>query len=106
MDAHVGSNGPGAIGMSSFISGNDRESPIGTLSSACGGGTGGVGASEGRVAQPAIAASSATPVINRIPFLTMFISFMLVEVLGERACERAQVFVRPHIADGDGFRKA
>jgi hypothetical protein len=64
MEAHVGSKGPGAMGNSSFTSGKERKSPNGTLSSACGGGTAGIGMGAGRVAQPVIIASAATTAIN------------------------------------------
>ena len=36
MDAHVGANGPDAIGKSSFTSGEFANAPIGTLSCADG----------------------------------------------------------------------
>src|ERR1019366_6508007 len=85
MDSHVGSNGPGATGISSFISGNDFKSPIGTLSCACGGVTVGIGASLGRVAQPVIAAISATAAVNCIPYLAMFIFFLVnFDFIGQR----------------------
>jgi hypothetical protein len=74
MEAHVGSNGPGAMGKSSFISGKDRESPNGTLFSACGGGTSGKGATLVSTAKPFVTATNARAVINGILFLTEFIT--------------------------------
>jgi hypothetical protein len=47
MDSQVGSNGPGAIGKSSFTSGNASGSPIGTEPSGTAGGTGGGGVNGG-----------------------------------------------------------
>jgi hypothetical protein len=64
MEAQVGSNGPGVMGKSSFSSGNELESPNGTLSSARGGGTSGSGAGPDRVAQPAIMASNAMTALS------------------------------------------
>ena len=53
------------------------ESPIGTLSCACGGGTSGIGVTLVSTANPSIDAVSARAVINGIPYLTMLVSFIL-----------------------------
>src|ERR1039458_4803840 len=50
MDAHVGANGPGAIGKSSFTSGEFANAPIGTLSGGCGLEIAGSEGSEGKAA--------------------------------------------------------
>src|SRR5689334_12074098 len=69
MDSHVGSNDPGATGISSFISGNVFASPIGILSIARDGGMLGIGGRTRLVAQLAITAMSTMIVANRIPGL-------------------------------------
>ena len=48
MDAHVGSNGPGAIGKSNFTSGELGNAPSGTLSAGNAADTSGIGGKTGR----------------------------------------------------------
>src|SRR5688572_15737553 len=74
MEAQVGSNGPGAMDRSNFSSGNEPESPNGTLSSARGEGMMGSGVGPGPVAQPAITASNVMTAFSWIPKLTTFMA--------------------------------
>ena len=48
MDAHVGANGPGAMGRSNFTSGESFSAPSGTLSSGKGFGMSGIGGNGGK----------------------------------------------------------
>jgi hypothetical protein len=77
MEAHVGAKGPGAIGKFSFTSANARESPKGTLFSACGGGTSGNGATLVSAVKLPVAAINARAENNGIPKLTVVVLFIV-----------------------------